>query len=100
MGGLTGCSIGDPAKLQDLECIFANVIAAVLFLAGIVLFIMLIIGGFKWLTSGGDPKAVDGARGTITSATLGLVVLILAYIVLLIIGQVVGVDLRKFRITQ
>jgi heme/copper-type cytochrome/quinol oxidase subunit 2 len=100
MVGLTGCQIGDPAALKDLECVFANIVAAILFLAGIVLFVMLIVGGFKYLTSGGDPKAVEAAKGTITSAIAGLIIIILAYVILLIIAKITGVDVTQFKVVQ
>jgi hypothetical protein len=37
-----------PATIQDLEIVFGKVVDIVLGLAGIVLFIMLIMGGFKY----------------------------------------------------
>jgi len=52
----------DVAKLSDLEGVFGNVVEVVLALAGIVLFIMLLSGGFKYITAGGDPKGIEGAR--------------------------------------
>lgn len=78
--------------LKGLEVVFSNVISVVLALGGIVLFIMLIYGGFKYLTAGGDPKALEGAKGTLSHAILGLVVLVLAFIILKVIAEVTGVS--------
>mgnify|MGYP001607593183 CR=1 FL=1 len=84
--------VGDVPTLKGLEAVFSNVVSVVLSLAGVVLFIMLIYGGFKYLTAGGDPKALEGAKGTLSHAILGLVVLILAFIILKVIAEVTGVS--------
>lgn len=81
-----------PAKLQDLETVFGNVVTSLLALGGIVLFLMLLSGGFKYLTSGGDPKATEGAQKTLTYAIGGLVMLAGSFIILKIIGAITGTD--------
>jgi len=87
------------ATLQGLEGIFENLIGALLFIAGIILFFMLITGGFKYITSSGDPKKLESARNTITYAVIGLVVAALSYIVLYMISQITGnKDILNFRI--
>jgi hypothetical protein len=88
-----------PASLSDLEVLFQRVISIALGLGGIVLFIMLVVGGFKYLTSGGDPKAVESAQKTLTSAILGLVLLLSAYLILKLIGNFTGIDLTTFRVS-
>lgn len=88
----------DVAKISDLGILFERVVGYALGLAGIVLFILLIIGGFKFITSGGDPKAVEGARKTLTSAIAGLVIILVSYLVLVLISNITGVDVTGFRI--
>jgi hypothetical protein len=66
--------------------------------AGIILFILLIVGGFKYITSGGDPKAIDSAKGTITSAITGLVIILVSYLILVLISNITGVDVTKFKV--
>lgn len=78
---------GDVATLEGIECAFQNVVMVVLAFAGIVLFIMLLTGGFKFLTSGGDQKQVEAAKGTLTHAIAGLVVLIVAFVVIQLIAN-------------
>ncbi len=88
------------AVIGGFEGLFANVLNAVLGLAGIVLFIMLIIGGFKYITSGGDPKAAAAARMTLTHAIMGIVLVASAYLILVIIQEFTGADLTTFRVYQ
>lgn len=95
----TGCVVGDVATIKGVECAFANFISVILALAGIVVFIMFLIGGFRYLTSGGDPKALESAKGTLTHAILGLIVLVFAFLILVIIQAVTGVNVTQFRIS-
>jgi hypothetical protein len=88
------------ATIKDLECVFGNVVKAALGFAGIVLFILLLIGGFRYITSGGDPKAVEGAQKTITYAIGGLIVILLSYLILVLIKEITGVDVTQFKIVQ
>jgi hypothetical protein len=85
-----------PATLQDLETVFGSVVTSLLALGGIILFLMLLSGGFKYLTSGGDPKAVEGAKNTLTYAIGGLVLLAFSYLILVIIGTFTGADVTDF----
>ena len=63
-------------------------------------FIMLLVGGFNFLFAGGDQKKLEQARGTLTGAIIGLVVIVSAYLILNTIGIFTGVtDVTKFRIT-
>jgi len=84
------------AKLADLGVMFGNILAATSALASFAALIMLIWGGFKYITSQGDPKAVDAARGTLTWAVMGLVMLIVSWLVLVFIEQFTGVNVTKF----
>ena len=45
-------------------------------------FILLLVGGIRWILAGGDEKAVAGARGTITAALIGLVIVLVAYAII------------------
>ena len=88
------------ATLQDFEAVFARVVSAILGFAAIVLFIMLLAGGFKLITAGGDPKAAESAKKTITYAIAGMVVVASAFLILRFIGVFTGVDVVNFRVFQ
>lgn len=88
------------ARLSDLEGVFGNVVSLLLGLAGIALFIMLVVGGFKYITAGGDPKGIDSAKKTLTYAIGGMVLIALGFLILQFIKQFTGVDVTQFRIFQ
>lgn len=91
----------DAPTLSGLNDIYTNVVQVVLILGGIVLFILLLSGGFKFITSGGDPKAVEGAKKTLTYAVGGLVLLAGSYLLLKLISDVTGVQsILNFSITH
>lgn len=81
-----------PAKISDLGTIFSSVVGYALGFAGVVLFILLIVGGFKYITSGGDPKAIESAKGTLTSAFMGLVIILVSYLIMVLISKITGVN--------
>jgi hypothetical protein len=82
--------------IKCLECIFLVILQNVVRLAGIVTFLFLIVGGFKYLTSGGDPKATQSAKNTITYTVLGLVLLVLAWFILKFLEDFLGLQLTEF----
>lgn len=84
--------------IKCLEAVFANVLSVVATLAGIALFVMLTIGALRYLTSGGDPKATEAARKTMTSAILGITLIVGSYLILRLISSFTGLDLLKFEI--
>jgi hypothetical protein len=58
-------------------------------IVGVVAVIMIIVGGFRYITSGGDTGNVSGAKNTIIYAIIGLVVVALAqFIVQFVLNKV------------
>lgn len=88
----------DVATIGSLVSLIKNVIEGATAFIGIVLFVMLVVGGLTFLFSGGDQKQVEKAKGTITNAVIGLVVLVCAYLILLLIQQFTGVEVTKLNL--
>lgn len=59
--------------------IFNTVTNILLFLIGAISVVMLIIGGIRYVVSGGDQGAVTSAKNTILYAIIGIVVAFLAF---------------------
>jgi len=76
-----------PSGIGGFEALWVVVIA----LAGVGLFVMLTIGGFSMLLSGGDPKKLEKARGTLTNAIIGIVIIVTAYLIIRTIGLFTGI---------
>lgn len=76
--GIDGCNTGPTAKnagLSDTANFILNLLVVV---GGVISVIMIVIGGIKYATSGGDSNAAASAKNTIIYALVGLVVIALA----------------------
>lgn len=81
-----------PFKFSNLQIgpIVSALLPTVFVLAGILLLIMLILGGLQLMVSAGDPKAADQARGKITGAIMGFVIIFISYWLILILQAIFG----------
>lgn len=92
--------VGEVHEIKDIITIIENIFNLLVRLAGIAAFIMLIVGGFKYLIAGGDPKAAESARNTITYAILGLVLIVAAWFILKFISEFTGLpQLLEFNLS-
>jgi hypothetical protein len=71
------CGGGEAA----IDSALGNVINLLSLVVGIVAVIMIIIGGFRYITSGGDSNGISSAKNTILYAIVGLVIAVLAQII-------------------
>ncbi len=79
-----------PPTLDKLADVFNNLVSVLIAVGGVVLFFMIVSSAFKYLTSGGDPKAAEGAKKTLTYAVSGLLLLIGSYLMIQLIGGITG----------
>lgn len=77
---------------EDIGILLKNVIILILIAAALVFFFMLIIGGIQWMLSGGDKAATEAARGRITAALIGLVVVFAAWAIAKLIETFLGIE--------
>lgn len=85
-----------PAGVAELENLVSRIISLSVAASGIALLVVLTVAGFKFLTSGGEPKAIQSASQTVTWALLGMLFLIIAWLVLQLIESFTGVRVTKF----
>lgn len=72
----------DPTDAQEtVNDIIATVINIFSIVVGVTAVIMIIVGGFQYITSGGDSGKVTTAKNTILFAIVGLVIVALAQII-------------------
>jgi hypothetical protein len=88
-GGNAGCGVelevdasngnclqeGSETSLSDLVRKIINILSVIV---GVIAVIMIIIGGLRYITSGGDSGNVSSAKNTIIYAIVGLVIVALA----------------------
>ena len=73
--------------------IVSTAIKLSLVVAAVVFFFVLVIGGIKWIASGGDKAQTESARNQITAALVGLVIVFAAWAILALIKVFFGIDI-------
>jgi cytochrome bd-type quinol oxidase subunit 2 len=79
--GDDNCDVDQESAQSTVNNVITWVINVFSFIVGVVAVIMLIVGGLKYITSGGDSGNVTGAKNTILYAIIGLIIVALAQIV-------------------
>lgn len=65
----------------SLPQIVGNVLGAALALIGVIFLVLVVYGGFIWMTAGGDTDKVGKAKQMITNGVIGLVIVMGGYII-------------------
>jgi type IV secretory pathway VirB2 component (pilin) len=63
----------------DLENTAIKIIDTLLGLLGLVALVMILIGGFKWMTSGGNEEKVGEAKKLLGAGVVGIIIILAAY---------------------
>ena len=89
LNGLNSVNTGNgPTNLTGTGGAFTTIVNVLLFIIGAVSVIMLIYGGIRYTTSGGNANSVTAAKNTIMYAIIGLVIAIFAFaIVNFVVGE-------------
>lgn len=77
----------------SVSTILAALINFIFIAAAVVFFVMLVVGGVRWIASGGDKGQTEAARGQITAALVGLVIIFAAYAIAKLVGNFFGFDI-------
>ena len=89
-----GSTFGVASIPRLIEVLFQTaLIVAILFV-----FAMLILGGYGWITAGGDKTKVEEARTRITNAIIGLAIIASAWALITVLAQFFGVDFTNISI--
>jgi len=96
-------NLGDCLKLTDSQTVgtaypsasslLNNLIPNIYVAAGIVIFFMILFGGYTIIVGGSDTHKLDEGKKTITSAIIGLVVLFASYWIIQLIQVITGVPI-------
>lgn len=92
---------GGLLDINDQKLTIGTIISKILetyifYAAAIMLLIYLMIGGFQMMFSKGDPKAMQAAQSKITNALVGFVIVIMAFLIVQLIGKVLGLQSTSF----
>ncbi len=86
--GACGTAQMESSNMQ-INNLVTSVISLLSWAIGVVAVFMIIVGGFKYITSGGDTAGVTAAKNTILYAIIGLVIVALAQVIVkFILGRI------------
>jgi len=91
-----GYKIVDPItkpELANLGLIISELLKYIFVIAGLILFFLLVTKGLQYLTSGGDPKKVEGAKQGLTAALIGFLIIFISYWLIQIAEFVLHIDI-------
>jgi len=81
-------------ELRALVCIFNRVYNTLVLSVGGIFIIWMIISGIRYMSAGGDEKAVASARRSLTFAVLGFILVLGAYAILALLDKLLGAGLN------
>ena len=86
-----GLNFVDQTGLQttnsDPRAVAVQVVTYLLTFLGIIAVVVILLGGFRWMTAGGNEDNVASAKKTVIAGMIGLVIVLSAYV---IVNFVVG----------
>jgi len=104
LGGITGVGkFQDAATVtnpkESFGILISSLISTITIIGGLAFLIYFIVGGLKWITSGGDKGKVSEAQTQMTQAAVGLIVIVVSYFLTGIVGSVLGLNiLNPFKV--
>lgn len=85
-------AIPNPLTTFDPSAVLAQIIDTLLIWGGAVALLFIILGGFRYMISLGNPEGVEKARHTVLYAVLGLIIIFVSYLIIsYLLGTLLGV---------
>ncbi len=88
-------NIATPGNVQitDFGKLISALVGTLLIIAALLAFLMLILGGIQWISSGGDKAGMESARNKITHAIVGLIIVGAAWAIMILIQNFLGITI-------
>lgn len=96
VGNITAMGASGPAGA--LQRLLANLITVLLSLGGLYFFVVLILGGYGYITAGSDKEGVQKATTKIRNALTGIAILLSIYTIMWIVEALFAVPIRNITV--
>lgn len=80
-------SAGNDTATTFLSKKIGGLVGAVLAFIGVIFLLLIVYGGFMWMTAAGNDQQVEKARNVIVASVIGLVIVLSAYAITSFVGQ-------------
>lgn len=84
---------GDFFGFTCIWSLVSNTVSVAFILAGIVFFLILVLGGIEWLTSGGDKAKLQDAQKKIINAFIGIAIIAASWAIFTLVLYFFGINL-------
>lgn len=91
--GDTGSDAAGAASGSLLFRLISGLLAFIMMVGAILVLVNLIQAAIEWIGSGNDTGKIEAARGRLTNALIGLIILSASYAVWLMVKQFLGISL-------
>ena len=86
-----GYGVNIPGSAEHIvDVILKNVLTLFFTVGAIGVIIYFVWGAVDWIMSGGDKEKIANARKKMTNALIGLALLALAFVIIAVVGEIVG----------
>ena len=84
---------GATKALTSFTGVISNIIGLMTIVAGIWFMFQFITAGISWISAGGNKESVAGARDRMRNALIGMVVVVAAWAIVGLMGNLLGIDI-------
>lgn len=95
-GSITNPALGETLQnalsspISFFSLILSNLISLSFIVGSVIFFAMLVFGAIQWISSGGDKQGLESARGRITNALVGIIILFASFAIVKLIETFFG----------
>ncbi|GAC1412919.1 MAG: hypothetical protein NVSMB66_3500 [Candidatus Doudnabacteria bacterium] len=75
------------SERRNAADIITRIINYMLLFAALIAILFIVIGGYRYITSGGSAEAAKAGRGTVVNAVIGLSIIILAFVIVSVVNN-------------
>lgn len=101
-GGIYNPALGDKYKnvsgIDFLQSLIPNLVSIVLIIGSLIFVTMLVMGAIQWISSGGDKQSLEAARGRITNAVIGIIILFAVFAIISVVEVFFGINIMTLDI--
>lgn len=87
-----------PLERLTIAGLVSGLVRLAIIVAAVVFFFWLVLGGIRWIMSGGDKAKTEEARSQITAALVGLVIVFSAWAIAQLINALFNFDILDLKI--
>jgi len=88
-----GPSLQSRTGVEFIQDLIPRMVGLAFLVGVLVFFFIMVTGAIQWITSGGDKAGIESARGKITNAIVGVVILLSLFALLKVIEDFFGINI-------